>query len=49
MLATNETHSVREFVEKAFAQVGVEIEWRGKGVDEVGGKLKAEINEKNNN
>jgi len=36
VLATNETHSVREFVEKAFAQVGVEIEWRGKGVDEVG-------------
>lgn len=35
VLATNETHSVREFVEKAFAQVGVDIEWRGKGVEEV--------------
>jgi GDPmannose 4,6-dehydratase len=36
VLATNETHSVREFVEPSFAQIGVEIEWRGKGVDEVG-------------
>ena len=35
VLATNETHSVREFVEKAFRRIGVEIEWRGKGVDEV--------------
>ncbi|CAK8673083.1 unnamed protein product [Clavelina lepadiformis] len=36
VLATNETHSVREFVEKAFNHVGVTIEWRGKGVDECG-------------
>ena len=36
VLATGETHSVREFVERAFACVGRKIEWHGKGVDEVG-------------
>jgi GDPmannose 4,6-dehydratase len=36
VLATGETHSVREFVEEAFAFVGRRIEWRGKGIDEVG-------------
>ena len=36
VLATGETHSVREFVEKAFARVGRRIEWRGSGVDEKG-------------
>jgi GDPmannose 4,6-dehydratase len=36
VLATGETHSVREFVEKAFAHVGKRIEWQGKGVDEKG-------------
>ncbi len=36
VLATGETHSVREFVEKAFAHVGRNIEWRGSGVDEKG-------------
>src|SRR5471032_1555762 len=36
ILATGEDHSVREFVEKAFARVGRKIEWRGKGVDEEG-------------
>lgn len=36
VLATGETHSVREFVEKAFANVGREIAWKGQGVDEVG-------------
>ncbi len=36
VLATGEAHSVREFVELAFAQVGRKIEWRGKGIDEVG-------------
>lgn len=34
VLATNETHTVREFVELAFAEVGVEIEWKGEGVNE---------------
>lgn len=38
VLATNETHSVREFVEKAFAHVGITIKWTGAHgtVDEVG-------------
>jgi GDPmannose 4,6-dehydratase len=36
VLATGEMHTVREFVEKSFAHVGVTIEWSGKGVDEVG-------------
>lgn len=36
VLATGETHSVREFVELAFAEVGRRIEWAGSGVDEKG-------------
>jgi GDPmannose 4,6-dehydratase len=36
VLATGETHSVREFVELAFAEVGRRIEWRGKGANEQG-------------
>jgi len=36
VLATGETHSVRELVELAFENVGRTIEWRGKGVDERG-------------
>ena len=36
VIATGETRSVREFVECAFAEIGVEIDWRGSGVDEVG-------------
>jgi GDPmannose 4,6-dehydratase len=36
VLATGETHSVREFVEKAFAQAGRKIIWHGSGVDEKG-------------
>ena len=36
VIATGETHSVREFVELAFGEVGIEIQWHGKGVDEVG-------------
>jgi GDPmannose 4,6-dehydratase len=36
VLATGESHSVREFVEAAFAHVGRHIEWRGAGVAEVG-------------
>ncbi len=36
VLATGETHSVRQFVELAFSQVGRVIHWRGSGVDEVG-------------
>ena len=36
VLATGEGHSVREFVERAFAEVGRRIVWRGTGVDEIG-------------
>jgi GDPmannose 4,6-dehydratase len=36
VLATGETHTVRKFAEMAFREVGVEIEWRGMGVDEKG-------------
>jgi GDPmannose 4,6-dehydratase len=36
VLATGETHSVREFVELAFSEIGRRIEWRGKGIEESG-------------
>jgi GDPmannose 4,6-dehydratase len=36
VLATGEMHSVREFVELAFAEVGRSIAWQGQGVEEVG-------------
>jgi GDPmannose 4,6-dehydratase len=36
VLATGEAHSVREFVELAFAETGRIIRWQGQGVDEVG-------------
>ena len=36
VLATGEAHSVREFVEKAFAHIGRTIVWRGSGVEEKG-------------
>ena len=36
VIATNETRTVREFVETAFAQAGIEIAWEGSGVDEIG-------------
>src|SRR3954447_25316842 len=36
VLATGEMHSVREFIERAFAEVGCTLSWRGKGVDEEG-------------
>ena len=34
--ATGESHSVREFCEVAFAEAGIEIEWRGEGTGETG-------------
>lgn len=36
VLATGETHSVRELIELAFAETGVEIVWKGQGPDEHG-------------
>lgn len=34
IIATGETHTVREFVENAFEVAGIKIEWQGSGVDE---------------
>jgi GDPmannose 4,6-dehydratase len=36
VVATGETHSVREFAEKAFAHLGMQLEWRGTGEHEKG-------------
>jgi len=36
VIATNETRTVREFVVTAFACVGITVEWKGSGVDEIG-------------
>ncbi|SCP95759.1 GDP-mannose 4,6-dehydratase [Anaerobium acetethylicum] len=49
VIATNETRTVREFVEIAFGHVGIEVEWSGTGVDEIGkdkatGKVIVKIN-----
>src|SRR5579863_9894023 len=51
ILATGEEHSVRDFVEKAFACVGKTIEWRGSGIAEKGidarnGRVLIEIDER---
>jgi GDPmannose 4,6-dehydratase len=48
VLATGANHSVRDFVERAFAEVDIPIRWRGKGVDEKGyhagsGRLLVEV------
>lgn len=49
VVATGETHKVREFVEHAFKHVGIEIDWCGKGVNEKGvekntGKILVQVN-----
>ena len=36
VVGTGQTHSVREFCERAFAHIGVELDWRGSGVEEIG-------------
>ena len=36
VLATNECHSVREFIEKAFQLKGFNIKWKGEGINEIG-------------
>ena len=48
VIATGKTRTVREFVENAFTEIGVEIAWRGQGTDEVGydkidGQVRVEI------
>ena len=40
VLATNETHTIREFVEETFNVLGEQIIWTGKGVTETG-KIKS--------
>ena len=51
VLATNEMHTVREFVEQSFALKGFNIAWRGSGIDEVGydtltGRILIKVSEK---
>jgi GDPmannose 4,6-dehydratase len=36
VIATGEQHSVREFCERAFAEVGIQLEWQGEGISEQG-------------
>lgn len=42
VLATNETHTVREFVEESFMQLGIQIRWEGVGVEEKGYHLETD-------
>lgn len=48
VLATGETHTIREFVELAFAEIGLEIKWRGEGEQTEGidqnGKIRIKTN-----
>lgn len=51
VIATGEAHTVREFVELAFREVGIDIEWRNNGIDEKGidkktGKILVDIDER---
>jgi GDPmannose 4,6-dehydratase len=48
VVATGETHSVREFTELAFKEAGIDLEWKGEGVNEIGrdinsGKVLVEV------
>ena len=51
VIATGETHTVREFAELAFKEIGINIEWKGQGVNEKGldtetGIILVEVDEK---
>jgi len=51
VIATGECHSVREFAEASFREVGIEIQWQGKGIEEKGidratGEVLIEIDER---
>ncbi len=51
VIATNETRTVREFVETAFEIAGISIEWKGEAIDEIGidkatGKIVVKVNPK---
>ncbi|OGS35483.1 MAG: GDP-mannose 4,6-dehydratase [Elusimicrobia bacterium RIFOXYB2_FULL_49_7] len=48
VIATGETHTVKEFVEQTFAELGYQLTWKGKGVNEKGldkktGKILVEV------
>jgi GDPmannose 4,6-dehydratase len=36
VIATGQQHSVRDFCQLAFREIGVDLEWRGQGIEEVG-------------
>ena len=51
VVATGEYHTVREFVSRAFSEVGIELRWEGKGTDEKGidvktGRVLVEVDER---
>ncbi len=51
VIATGETHTVREFCEEAFKAAGINVEWKGKGVKEKGinvktGKIVIEVDKR---
>jgi len=51
VIATGESHSVREFIELSFAHIGMSIQWEGSGVNEVGkdkatGTVRVRVNPK---
>ena len=51
VIATHETRTVREFAESAFRYAGINLEWSGKGIDEIGrdkstGKIIVKVNSK---
>ncbi|MFZ2397676.1 MAG: GDP-mannose 4,6-dehydratase [Smithella sp.] len=51
VIATGEQHSVREFVEMAFNEIGITVRWEGKGVGEKGyndhtGKVLLEVDKR---
>ena len=49
VISTGETHSVREFIKEAFNAVGMDIQWEGEGMEEVGrvnGKIVVKTNPK---
>ena len=51
VIATNEMHSVKDFVVASFKHVGIELAWEGEGVDEVAkdvatGTIRVKVNPK---
>ena len=49
VIATGETHSVREFIQEAFKNLGIQMKWTGNGIEEKGvdtdtGKIIVEVN-----